>query len=188
MAEERAVLTKADIEQLVAAMSHEDVDAAADKVLFNTNSAVVTIEGKKLTISPLPVSAAKRLAAYVKEAVSNIEKARLSPSHTADELDAATTVTLAATVLLNHYHFEPGTTFTVEQVEDRFQLGELQLLVHAQMKISDENDFLLLPLRSVIMAITTGKNMMTAIKKQLFTKAFASVGASLSENLSNTTP
>lgn len=147
------------IDESVGAMSKDQADALS-KVLFpDTHTNEVQIEGKKYTLSPLPLKVSKIISHLLSEfaedysqAVStDVGEAYDAGSHIADRMKAV------CEALCEHYHAkypEAGWDELRKKVsEEELVIDDMQALVVRQQSVQGTNDFLLVTLRLLILAM-----------------------------------
>lgn len=147
------------IEESVQAMSKDQADALS-KVLFpDTHTNEVQIDGKKYTLSPLPLKVSKSISQMLSEfaekyseAVSTeVGEAYDAGSDIADKLKAV------CEVLCDHYHAkypEAGWAELRKKVtEEELVIDDMQAMVVRQQSVQGTNDFLLITLRLLILAM-----------------------------------
>jgi hypothetical protein len=154
-----------------------------------THNKVVSVGGKTLTLRPLPITTAKKLNAYAKNAYEKINEFQgKSPSATEDDatglLESLSHALEQTCVDLVEFYSAQDALLPVE---DKLSIQEILFFIDSQVEVNGDNDFLLSGLKTVSKIIqTAGKaqthQLASVISSQMSTDTSAEHGESLSKS------
>lgn len=145
------------VKQQVAALPEGDA-ASLSKVLFpDTHTDKVTLLGKERTLKPVPVKIARQINAATVAIANRINAAFAGDGSIAEDQlnkpldEPVTTALMTVTKVLADYYEWLDVKFAAES-ED-LTLTEVQALAVTQVRLNENNDFLLSPLRTLIASL-----------------------------------
>ncbi|MDQ6989195.1 MAG: hypothetical protein Q9M19_04870 [Mariprofundaceae bacterium] len=185
-------LNDLEFDKAVEGLSDEELRQLEERILFPQidGGRQVTVGGKTITLRPLPMGPAKRLANVLTPMVKRIDAKQLSPNETATQDDFAEIARQGAVFLLNYYAKLDGddTQYDAEWVDEHATLDECLSLCGGQVVVNGEHDFLLLPLRGSVIALRRMMSLVQGRVSRSLLSLRASAGTSLLSSLQSDTP
>lgn len=170
----------------------EKVEDAEQKVLYpGTHTTQYTILGKKILLRPLPIGWAKRVCAQLVSLQDTLAKAAKTDDETesakvleGSDIKAIDALMQASLILFKFYHVD----ISLQQLEDDAAVEDLIGFCKRQLALNGENDFLLQPLRTIIVIASASGQAMKQLQNSLSTLVSQKVGESVFQSSLTPTP
>ena len=167
----------------------ETIDKAQDRVLFPDGTTIkAKICAEEVQLRPLPLKYAKILSKRLQVVVKGFQSRTQEFQENAD-MEIADALRDCLLTMVEFYDLEG---IDVETVEEQMTLPEIKALVSAQAQINEDDDFLLMPLQSIIGILSTAKEAAKRVMQQTTTMEYEETLSGLqdlaksSESASNT--
>lgn len=130
----------------------DDLLVAEQKVLHQTNTLKVLVCGKERELKPLPIKPSKKLGGILNVIVQELNKVgKMSEEEREKSVmggkeDAVADAYVKALALLSDVY---GWNNTADEIESQMTMKEVRAAVDAQVKLNEDDDFLLLAPRLI---------------------------------------